>query len=120
MMSQNSFVHFLNLKNLFFKGLLHEGDEILEINGNPVKGKTVNEVVELLREIEGTLEFLLVPGGTYRRSPSKENNIFFRAQFDYDPQDDDHLPCQELGLSFRKGDILEVLNQDDPNWWQVS
>ena len=29
-------------------GLLHEGDEILEINNHSVKGKDVNEVVELL------------------------------------------------------------------------
>ena len=102
-----------------FLGLLHEGDEILEINGNPVKGKTVNEVVELLRELEGTLTFLLVSGEASRRSPTRENNIFFRAQFDYDPQDDNYLPCRELGLPFRKGDILEILNQEDPNWWQV-
>ena len=80
----------------------------------------MNEVVDLLREIEGTLEFLLVPGETYRRTPTRENNAFFRAQFDYEPQDDDYFPCQELRMAFRKGDILEVLNQTDPNWWQVS
>jgi len=100
-------------------GLLHEGDEILEINRNPVRGKSVNEVVEILREIEGTLEFLLLPGESYRRSPTRENSIFFRAQFDYEPQDDNYMPCRELGLAFRKGDILEVVNQDDPNWWQA-
>ena len=102
-----------------FVGLLHEGDEIMEINGNPVKGKTVNEVVEILREIEGTLTFLLLPGGANRKSPIRENNKFFRAQFDYDPMDDNYLPCRELGLPFRKGDILEIQNQEDPNWWQV-
>eukprot|EP00112_Aurelia_sp_Birch-Aquarium-sp1_P009072 Seg2018.3 transcript_id=Seg2018.3/GoldUCD/mRNA.D3Y31 product="MAGUK p55 subfamily member 5" protein_id=Seg2018.3/GoldUCD/D3Y31 len=100
-------------------GLLHEGDEIMEINGNPVKGKTVNEVVEILREIEGTLTFVLLPGDANRRSPTKENNKFFRAQFDYDPMDDNYLPCRELGLPFRKGDILEIQNQEDPNWWQA-
>lgn len=41
-----------------------------------------------------------------------------RAYFDYDPSDDPFLPCRELGLSFQKGDILHVINQDDPNWWQ--
>ena len=104
---------------LRFPGLLHEGDEILEINRNPVRGKSVNEVVEILREVEGTLEFLLLPGESYRRSPTRENSIFFRAQFDYEPQDDNYMPCRELGLAFRKGDILEVVNQDDANWWQV-
>lgn len=29
-------------------GLLHEGDEILEINGVDIRGKTVNEVCDLM------------------------------------------------------------------------
>ncbi len=29
-------------------GLLHEGDEILEINGNDIRGKSVNEVCDLM------------------------------------------------------------------------
>ena len=32
---------------------------------------------------------------------------------------DEYLPCEELGLGFRKGDVLEILNQNDPDWWQV-
>ncbi|MEQ2178073.1 hypothetical protein GOODEAATRI_010165 [Goodea atripinnis] len=39
--------------------------------------------------------------------------------FDYDPSDDPFVPCRELGLSFQKGDILHVISQDDPNWWQA-
>eukprot|EP00794_Sanderia_malayensis_P020603 gene20603-22636_t len=101
-------------------GLLHEGDEILEINSNPVKGKTVGEVVDLLRELEGTLTFLIVPAGRNRMSPLREKKTYYRAQFDYDPYDDTYLPCRELGLAFRNGDILEILeNQEDPNWWQA-
>lgn len=45
--------------------------------------------------------------------------IHVRAYFDYDPSDDPFLPCRELGLSFQKGDILHVISQDDPNWWQA-
>ena len=29
-------------------GLLHDGDEILEINGTDVRGKNVNEICELM------------------------------------------------------------------------
>ena len=43
-----------------------------------------------------------------------------RALFDYDPEEDQFIPCQELGVSFTTGDILHVINQDDPNWWQVN
>ena len=42
-----------------------------------------------------------------------------KAHFDYDPEDDLYIPCRELGISFQKGDILHVINQDDPNWWQA-
>ena len=30
--------------------------------------------------------------------------------FDYDPAIDNLLPCQDIGLSFRRGDVLEVRN----------
>lgn len=36
-------------------GLLNEGDEILEINGIPIRGKHVNEVHDLLVRIIGCL-----------------------------------------------------------------
>lgn len=29
------------------------------------------------------------------------------------------MPCRELGISFVKGDILHVINQQDPHWWQA-
>lgn len=31
-----------------FTGLLHEGDEILEVNGVEMRGKTVNDVCDVL------------------------------------------------------------------------
>ena len=45
--------------------------------------------------------------------------IYVRAFFDYDPSKDTLLPCQEVGLPFRRGDILCVVERDDPEWWQV-
>lgn len=45
--------------------------------------------------------------------------MHFRANFDYDPEDDMYIPCRELGLSFMKGDILHIINKDDANWWQA-
>jgi len=43
-----------------------------------------------------------------------------KAHFDYNPKTDQHLPCPEAGLAFNRGAILFILNQDDPEWWQVS
>lgn len=42
-----------------------------------------------------------------------------RALFDYDPSEDTLLPCREIGLPFQKGDILQIVDQADPNWWQT-
>lgn len=42
-----------------------------------------------------------------------------RALFDYDPSEDTLLPCREIGLPFQKGDILQIVDQADPNWWQA-
>ncbi|XP_053192411.1 MAGUK p55 subfamily member 5b isoform X1 [Scomber japonicus] len=100
-------------------GLLSEGDEILEINSIPVRGKHVNEVHDLLQQMHGTLTFLLIPSSQIKPAPHRQTVMHVRAYFDYDPSDDPFVPCRELGLSFQKGDILHVISQDDPSWWQA-
>ncbi len=42
-----------------------------------------------------------------------------RAHFSYDGGHDDEVPCKALALVLHKEDILEIVQQDDPNWWQV-
>lgn len=98
-------------------GLLQEGDEVLEINGVNMRGKTVTEVCELLADMNGTLTFVLNPANRSRVPPDREVHV--RAHFDYHPYEDELIPCKELGLAFRKRDILHVVNQEDPNWWQA-
>lgn len=44
--------------------------------------------------------------------------MYMRAQFDYDPAKDDLIPCKEAGLKFQTGDIIQIINKKDPNWWQ--
>lgn len=43
-------------------GLIYEGDELLEVNDVPLRGKTINQVSELLASMTGQLQFVLVPG----------------------------------------------------------
>ncbi|GCC25873.1 hypothetical protein chiPu_0004285 [Chiloscyllium punctatum] len=100
-------------------GVLHEGDEVLEINGIEIRGKDVNEVFDLLADMHGTLTFVLIPSQQTRNPPTKEMVVHVKAHFDYDPSDDPYIPCRELGLSFQKGDVLHVISQEDPNWWQA-
>ena len=42
-------------------GLLHEGDEILEVNGVEVRGKSINDVCDLVGSMSGIITFLIVP-----------------------------------------------------------
>ncbi|XP_043466370.1 uncharacterized protein LOC122501155 isoform X3 [Leptopilina heterotoma] len=106
-------------------GLLHEGDEVLEVNGVEMRGKSVNEVCDILAGMQGSLTFLIFPAPTINSNSNnnkREDNQqtqHVRAHFDYDPEEDPYIPCRELGVSFQKGDVLNVISQEDPNWWQA-
>ncbi|KAG7246025.1 hypothetical protein CRUP_013284, partial [Coryphaenoides rupestris] len=52
-------------------GLLSEGDEILEINGIPVRGKHINDVHDLIQQMHGTLTFLLIPSPQSKPPPQR-------------------------------------------------
>lgn len=103
-------------------GLLNENDEILEINGIEMEGRNVNQISDMLAEMGGTLTFVLACRDNVkivepiRMTPSV---VHLRALFDYDPEDDIYIPCRELGICFGKGDIIHVIDQSDPNWWQA-
>ncbi|XP_050710409.1 uncharacterized protein LOC126995166 isoform X3 [Eriocheir sinensis] len=102
--------------------LLHEGDEILEVNGMEVRGKSVNDICDMLAGMTGTLTFIIIPSGQQTTTPARpplSQTIHVKAHFDYDPEEDMYIPCRELGMSFQKGDILHVISQTDPNWWQA-
>lgn len=102
-------------------GLMHEGDEILEVNGIEMRGKSVNDVCTILSGMTGTLTFLLVPAGRTSSMGGLRDPpvLHVRAHFDYDPEDDLYIPCRELGISFSKGDVLHVISREDGNWWQA-
>uniref|UniRef100_A0A8C0Y6L6 Peripheral plasma membrane protein CASK n=2 Tax=Cyprinus carpio TaxID=7962 RepID=A0A8C0Y6L6_CYPCA len=97
------------------QGTLHVGDEIREINGISVANQTVEQLQKMLREMRGSITFKIVPGYRIQQSSCE---IFVRAQFEYDPVKDDLIPCKEAGIRFRVGDIIQIINKDDHNWWQ--
>ncbi|KAL7633063.1 UNVERIFIED_CONTAM: hypothetical protein RMT77_016639 [Armadillidium vulgare] len=98
-------------------GLIHVGDEVQEVNGIDVVGKTPADVLKILMQAQGTITFKLVPAGS--SAYLRESKVRVRAYFDYDPKQDKHIPCKEAGLPFIKGDILHIVTQDDPYWWQA-
>ncbi|MFH4981732.1 hypothetical protein AB6A40_008441 [Gnathostoma spinigerum] len=84
---------------------LHVGDEIREINGVSVSNQSVESLQRMLRDARGAVTFKIVP--SFRSAPPA-CEIFVRAQFDYDPAQDDLIPCPQAGVSFKTGDILQV------------
>ncbi|XP_058642510.1 peripheral plasma membrane protein CASK isoform X12 [Onychostoma macrolepis] len=109
------------------QGTLHVGDEIREINGISVANQTVEQLQKMLRDMRGSITFKIVPSYRTQQSscedlPStiqpKGRQIYVRAQFEYDPVKDDLIPCKEAGIRFRVGDIIQIINKDDHNWWQ--
>ncbi|VDO84197.1 unnamed protein product [Heligmosomoides polygyrus] len=82
---------------------------------NLIRSNT-NSFVTLCSLSDLQVTFKIVP--SYRSAPPA-CEIFVRAQFDYDPSQDDLIPCPEAGVAFKTGDILQVISKDDHNWWQA-
>ncbi|XP_052583293.1 MAGUK p55 subfamily member 7 isoform X1 [Peromyscus californicus insignis] len=99
-------------------GLIHMGDELREVNGIPVEDKRPEEIIQILSQSQGAITFKIIPSAK-EETASKEGKVFIKALFDYSPKEDKAIPCKEAGLSFRKGDILQIMSQDDVTWWQA-
>uniref|UniRef100_A0A673ZV26 55 kDa erythrocyte membrane protein n=1 Tax=Salmo trutta TaxID=8032 RepID=A0A673ZV26_SALTR len=97
------------------QGSLHEGDEIAEINGTSVANQSVDQLQKILKDTNGVVTMKIIPN---QPRCSLVCETYMRAQFDYDPAKDDLIPCKEAGLKFKTGDIIQIINKHDPNWWQ--
>uniref|UniRef100_A0A8C8JPK0 Membrane protein, palmitoylated 3b (MAGUK p55 subfamily member 3) n=1 Tax=Oncorhynchus tshawytscha TaxID=74940 RepID=A0A8C8JPK0_ONCTS len=99
-------------------GLVHVGDELREVNGNLIIHKRPDEISQILSQSQGSITLKIIPAVAeeYRL---KESKVYLRALFDYTPFEDKATPCQEAGLPFKRGDILQVVSQDDATWWQA-
>ncbi|XP_049586170.1 MAGUK p55 subfamily member 6a isoform X1 [Syngnathus scovelli] len=97
------------------QGMLHTGDIIREVNGHQVGGDP-HQLQELLRDCSGSVTLKVLP--SYKDSPTLPQ-VYLKSHFNYNPASDNLIPCREAGLAFSKGDILHVVNKDDPNWWQA-
>ncbi|KAI1886152.1 hypothetical protein AGOR_G00211060 [Albula goreensis] len=97
------------------QGLLHVGDIIKEVNSHDV-GNNPKELQELLRDSSGSITLKILP--SYRDSPVPAQ-VYLKPHFNYNPDTDNLIPCKEAGLAFSRGDILQIVNREDPNWWQA-
>ncbi|XP_048859164.1 MAGUK p55 subfamily member 3 isoform X1 [Brienomyrus brachyistius] len=99
-------------------GLVHVGDELREVNGICIAHKRPDEISHLLSQSQGSITLKIIPA-VKEEDRLKESKVYMRALFDYNPSEDKATPCQEAGLPFKRGDILQVVSQDDPTWWQA-
>ncbi|XP_016405052.1 MAGUK p55 subfamily member 3-like isoform X2 [Sinocyclocheilus rhinocerous] len=99
-------------------GLVHVGDELREVNGSSVMHKGPDEISQLLSQSQGSITLKIIPA-IREEDKLKESKVYMRALFDYTPLEDKATPCQEAGLPFKRGDILQVVSQDDQTWWQA-
>ncbi|KAJ8377380.1 hypothetical protein AAFF_G00261090 [Aldrovandia affinis] len=97
------------------QGLLHVGDVIKEVNGKEV-GTDPKVLQEMLKEASGSVVLKILPSYLEPHTPRQ---AFVKSHFDYDPTHDNLIPCKEAGLRFSSGDILQIFNQEDLNWWQA-
>ncbi|VDL63177.1 unnamed protein product [Hymenolepis diminuta] len=95
-------------------GLLGEGDIIREVNGIPIDSPETLQ--EQMAKSPDTVTMKIIP---VHKDSKIKSQLYVRALFTYEPEKDKLLPCKEAGLRFQCYDILQVLNQSDPNWWQA-
>ncbi|CAK9298779.1 unnamed protein product [Gordionus sp. m RMFG-2023] len=106
------------------QGLLHQGDIIREMNGMPIRNmEQVNHNLKIALQnsnIENSdnssITLKIIPNYAEKIYPAP---IYVKALFDYDPKKDNLIPSKDAGLKFKDGDILEIVNKEDPNWWQA-
>lgn len=111
------------------KKLMRVGDVIIEVNGY-----RVNSPESLQTEIAKCKDYITFKIGTHNAENDTHDSMimsngqsngpkklvcYMRTLFEYDPQEDTLLPCKEIGLHFDRGDILQIVDQSDPNWWQA-
>ncbi|KAK5617701.1 MAGUK p55 subfamily member 3 [Crenichthys baileyi] len=99
-------------------GLVHVGDELREVNGNLITHKRPDEISQILSQSQGSITLKIIPA-VAEEDRLKESRVYLRALFDYTPFEDKATPCQEAGLPFKRGDILQVVSQEDATWWQA-
>lgn len=116
-------VHFKLLLFVFI--FAQPGDQILEVNDIPVSFKSPTEIIDIVQNssADGVVSFKLVPNKqemfASTSSKKKKPKKFVRAHFDYMGAEDQFQPCRQAALSFQNGDVLEILENDDPYWTQA-
>ncbi|KAG6443987.1 hypothetical protein O3G_MSEX003183 [Manduca sexta] len=101
------------------QALVSVGDVLLEVDGVHIESE--EQLKEAVSKPNDRVTLKVGPN-LKEKSTQLINKLscYVRTLFDYSPKDDSLIPCKEIGLEFKKGDILQVSDRKDPNWWQAS
>ncbi|KAI0984544.1 hypothetical protein GJ496_007779 [Pomphorhynchus laevis] len=107
-------------------GVLKKLDRILEVNNISVEGLSLSRVLDMInRNLNcGSFISMLVQSSSPDGVDDKEletvrHHKFWRSNVSYQPDLDKELPCPELGSSLVQGQIFQLVEDSDPNYWQV-
>ncbi|XP_039764789.1 MAGUK p55 subfamily member 6 isoform X1 [Pararge aegeria] len=101
------------------QALLSVGDVLLEVDG--VQIDTEEQLKEAVSKPNDRVTLKVGPNLKDKNAQvTNKLSCYMRALFDYSPAEDTLIPCKEIGLEFKRGDILQVSDRKDPNWWQAS
>ncbi|KAJ8726191.1 hypothetical protein PYW07_000889 [Mythimna separata] len=101
------------------QALVSVGDVLLEVDGVHIDSE--DQLKEAVAKPNDRITLKVGPNLKEKTAQlSNKLSCYMRALFDYDPKEDTLLPCKEIGLAFKRGDILQVSDRKDPNWWQAS
>lgn len=95
------------------KGILREGDELIEINGRNlvISFNTAQQIQDYLSCLKGEISLKVK---TIRKSPLNRINecvVYLRALINYDPEKDEKISCKEIGMRFEIGTIMKVTSK---------
>uniref|UniRef100_A0A668URI3 Membrane protein, palmitoylated 7b (MAGUK p55 subfamily member 7) n=1 Tax=Oreochromis aureus TaxID=47969 RepID=A0A668URI3_OREAU len=100
-------------------GLIHEGDELKEVNGVSLEHRKPKEILPLLARSKDEVRFKIIPAYSREEMSTTKQKLFVRALFDYDPNQDPSIPCKDAALAFKRGDVLQIVSMEDDTWWQA-
>ncbi|XP_047041600.1 protein PALS2 isoform X1 [Helicoverpa zea] len=101
------------------QALVSIGDVLLEVDGVHIDSE--DQLKEAVAKPNDRITLKVGPNLKEKTAQlTNKLSCYMRALFDYNPKEDTLLPCKEIGLEFKRGDILQVSDRKDPNWWQAS
>ncbi|XP_057713893.1 MAGUK p55 subfamily member 7-like isoform X2 [Corythoichthys intestinalis] len=92
-----------------FKFLLHVHDAVAQRDYEPFLPEVPDGIID---DEEDSVKIVSLV-------KTKEPLMFVRALFDYKPSVDPAVPCKDAAITFKRGDILQIVSMEDDTWWQA-